>query len=291
MQTASIRALVTLGAVLLAFSAPKAAFAQWHAAAESELSKRTKKLGVLVATGYRAHVVKRGTLMNIGKLGQFVGHDDPKVADAVFEAAAAQLRLEERYEIQRLAIDPEAARAISAKMSEDVVYPKELKKLLEPYYASCQCDALLLIADGRAENMFSETAPSFGPSFSAKAAVSNTGEATKSHLRLGLVFALHDPVEKESVRSTLLSDVPDYSPDVQKYWPQPEGSVPAVYWERMAAYVGALPVLYQRALFRIGLRPSCALPYFDKDAMAQRRGTPPPQVLPGSDPAKCQPAP
>ncbi|MDR7270160.1 hypothetical protein J2X20_002818 [Pelomonas saccharophila] len=258
---------------------------------DTELSKRTRKLGVLVTSGYRAHVVKRGTLMNIGKLGQFVTHDDAGIAEAIFQATLAQLSQEERYEVSRVAIEPEPARAIAAKVVDSWAYPKSWGKLLEPYYDACQCDALLLVTDGSSENMFSETAPSYGPSFSSKAAVSNSGAAVKSHLRLGLVFMLIDPAAKEVVRRAQQSDVPDYSEEVQKYWPPSETPIPDEYWARLAAYVGTPAKLYQKGLFEVGLRPSCALPYFARSNVAQQRGQEPPVTLPGTDPAKCQPEP
>lgn len=262
---------------------------------DTELSKRTKKLGILVASGYRAHVIKRGTLMNIGnKLGRFVAYDDPRVADAIFNAVVAQISQEERYEISRVAIEPEAARAIASKLDDrgiNGMSSKAWDKQLAPYYEACHCDALLLVTDGMSENMFSEVSPSFGPSFSSKAAVSNSGDAVKAHVRMGLVFMLGDAEKKEGSRIVTLSDVPDYSEDVKKYWPPADGEIANEHWDRLASFVGAPAARYQQTLFRIGLRPSCALPYFEHDVMAQRRGNEPPETLPGTDPSKCKPTP
>lgn len=258
---------------------------------DTALSIRAKKLGVLVTSGYRAHVVKRGTMMNFGKLGHFVPYDGAKVADAIFEAVVAQVSQEERYDISRVAIEPEPARVIAGKFADGPADTRIWEKLLAPYYEACHCDALLLVTDGRAENAFSETSPSFGPSFSAKAAVSNTGDAIKSHMRLGLLFVLVDPVARGAATGWGLSDVPDYSEEVAKFWPPSETAIDDAYWDRMAAYVGSPVKRYQQALFRAGLRPSCALPYYEKSATAQRRGEEPPKTLPGTDPAKCQPAP
>ncbi|KQW44871.1 MULTISPECIES: hypothetical protein [unclassified Roseateles] len=283
------RALV---AALFVFSLAHAS-AQSHntATQDTELSKRTKKLGVLVVSGYRAHVIKRGTLMNIGKLGKFASYDEPRLADAIFNAVSMQIRQEERYEISRVRIEPEAARNIATEIYEKYRLPNVWGKLLTPYYESCDCDALLVVTDGPSENPFSETAPSVGPSFSSKAAVSNSGDPIKSHMRLGLLLMLADPVEKRAVRHSLMSDVPDYSEDVQRYWPSSDTQVPQEYWGRLVAYVDSPTKAYQKALFWIGLRPSCALPYFNSSPFAQQRGQQPPEVLPGTDPSKCQPAP
>lgn len=275
-------------ATLLAAGTSLPAHAQWP---NTELSLRTKTLGVLVAAGHRAHVVKRGTLMNLGKLGSFAAYDDSQVADAIFQSVASQLAQEDRYEVSRVAIEPGPARAIAAKVVTSWSIPQSWQPLLAPYYESCHCDALLVVTDGPSENMFSETMPSYGASFSAKAAVSNTGAAIKSHLRLGLVFLLMDPAAKDVARRALESDVPDYSEDVAKYWPPSETDIPAEYWGRLAAYVGSPVKLYQQGLFNVGLRPSCALPYFAKSSVAQQRGMEPPVPLPGTDPAKCQPLP
>lgn len=258
---------------------------------DSDLSKRTKVLGVLVAAGARAHILSRGMLMHVQKDEIYVPTDEPLLADAIFEGLKAELDKEERYEVKRMAMTPDAARqysdAIVKQMRSRTPISGAWNQLLTPYYESCGCDALLVVGDGRVFNEVTEVSANFGPSFAGRGGLAGQGEPEKAQFRVGLMFWLADPVKKEGVRGFTGTDIPDYSTDVASHWPGRDGSVAPKYWQGMADYLRSRTRLYQYSLFMIGLRPSCAMPYFDNDPVLQARGYAPPPLLPGTDPSRC----
>ncbi|MFG6466007.1 hypothetical protein [Roseateles sp. BYS87W] len=259
---------------------------------DSDLTKRTKVLGVAVAAGARVEVFSRGLLMKVSKDNQiYVPTDAPLLSDAIFEGIKAELDLEGRYEVRRIAMEPAAARAYSeavvSEMSRGSRVSGVWNKLLMPYYETCGCDALLVIGDGLAYNELVDAGASFGPSFSGRGGLAGMGAPEKAQFRVGLFFWLADPAKRDGVRQYNKSNIPDYSDDVGALWPGKDGTIAPPYWERMAEYLKRQTPLYQESLHYIGLRPSCALPYFEASATLQARGYAPPQLLEDTDPSRC----
>jgi|GEM_PF-2145893 len=278
-----------LGAVLTAGAAQVSAQGYAARSYDNALSSRTKVLGVAVLSGYRAQVVTLGGLLGIGAANRLVPRDDGLLADSIYAAAKSELDKEERYEIKRLRVEPEQAR----QFSEDLWnrrgnhfgrLPEDLKSI----YADCQCDAVLVITDGPSHNTMVEAGLTYGPSWAGKAGMLGGKEAGSAHMRVGVFALLMDPRADKRVSSARAEERPDYEPASAQNWPGTEGPVSEALWQGMAKYLGGRQQVLRQALYEVGLRPSCALPFFERGGQYGGRNESPPSTLPGSDPSRCQ---
>jgi hypothetical protein len=256
---------------------------------DSALSKRTKVVAVMVASGYQAQVVTLGTLLNVGRLDKTEPRDDDLLSDRVFAQLKAEMELEQRYEVRRLKVSPEQGRNLASTLwnrrdDRFGTWPRDMKEVL----AKCDCDAVLIVADGPSHNTMIEAGFTFGPSFVGKSGVFGGKDVARAHFRVGLLAMLVDPMSGERIRTATVHDRPDYQDDAKAYWPGAEGAVGEVHWSRMANYLDGVTLVYRKALSMVGLRPSCAHRYFvaNAGAMAARSGeAPPPPFV--EDIAKC----
>jgi len=246
---------------------------------DSALSKRAKVVGVMVASGYQVQVVTLGTLLNVGRLERNEPRDDDLLSDRVFAGIKSELALERRYEVRRLQVNAEQARKLTNSLwnrREDRFgsWPTEMKDLV----ANCDCDAVLVVADGPSHNTMVEAGLTFGPSFVGKSGVFGGKDVARAHFRAGLLTMLVDPKSGERIRTATAHDRPDYQEDAKAFWPGSEGSISDTHWNRMARYLEGLGPVYRKSLSMVGLRPSCAHRYAqaNTNAMAARSGEPPP---------------
>ncbi|MBB2486283.1 hypothetical protein H5407_13755 [Mitsuaria sp. WAJ17] len=284
-------ALVAVAAMAANCLLPACAWAERvYQAHDSDLSKRARTVGVMVLSGSRARVQQIGTLL-ISKYNEFrfEPRDDDLLTDAIYRAVQDELMMEARYEVSRLPVDLAFARNVLGELWDPKTgvmnpWPEALVTAIK----AAPTDAVLLIVDGTVYNSAKEAGFFVGPNFVAKGNWVGGGDPTEAHLRFGLRMALFDPVEGKPVRTGYGSDRPDYSPDVATLWPAGGGRPTQAQWQLMADYLGSLKSVYRRALHETGLRPSCALPFYESNRLAQSRGESPPPTLPGTDPARCQ---
>lgn len=253
---------------------------------DSTLSKRTKVVGVMVASGYQAQVVTLGTLLNVGRIDDTIALNDDRLSDRIFTQVKAELELEQRYEVRRLQIRPERARKLVNELwnrheSRFGSWPKDMKELV----SHCECDAVLLLADGPSHNTMVEAGLTFGPSFVGKSGVFGGKEVGRAHVRFGLLAMLVDPTTGDRIRTGTTDDRPDYQSDAKAYWPGADGVVSEAHWQRMSSYLDGLRPVYRGAIAMVGLRPSCAHLYYQSTNTA--RSGEPPQPPPADEAIKC----
>jgi hypothetical protein len=258
-----------------------------YAIFDSAVSKRAKSVSVLVATGYQAQVVTLGKLLNASAIDKTVARNDDLLADRVYTQIKAELEQEQRYQVKRLAIQPERARQLvdglwDRRQDRFGMWPKDMKDLV----ARCECDAVLLVADGPNHNTMVEAGLTFGPSFVGKTGLFGGKDVARAHVRAGFLSVLVDPATGERVRSAVAEDRPDYRDDAATWWPGADGTVSEAHWSRLADYLVGLRPAYRKSLAMVGLRPSCAHLYAPNTAYSGRTGEMPPP-LPEDAAAKC----
>lgn len=283
------RALLACLALYAQLTLPVVAQSTPYSPYDSALSKRAKVVSVMVVSGYQAQVVTLGTLLNVGRLDMTVPRDDDLLSDRVYAQVKAELALEQRYEVRRVQVSPEQARKLddalwSRRDDRFGNWPRDMKDLV----SKCECDAVLLVADGPSHNTMIEAGFTFGPSFVGKSGVFGGKDAARAHFRVGLLAMLVDPTTGDRIRTARAEDRPDYQEDVRAYWPGADGSISEAHWQRMASYLDGVTSVYRKALSMVGLRPTCAHNYFLDRGQAARTGEAPiPQ--PVEDTAKCPP--
>jgi hypothetical protein len=258
-----------------------------YAMYDSALSKRAQSVAVLVATGYQAQVVTLGKLLNASAIDKTVARNDDLLADRVYAQIKTELEQEQRYQVKRVAVQPERARQVvdalwDRRQDRFGTWPKEIKELV----AKCECDAVLLVADGPNHNTMVEAGLTFGPSFVGKTGLFGGKDVARAHLRAGFLSMLVDPATGERIRTAVAEDRPDYRDDAATWWPGAEGTVSDAHWLRLADYLGGLRPVYRKSLAMVGLRPSCAHLYAPTTAYSGRTGEMPPP-LPEGAAAKC----
>lgn len=256
---------------------------------DNALSARSKVIGVAVLSGYRADVVTLGGLMGFGYANRLVTRNDGLISDRLYETLKTELDREERYEVKRLAVEPAQARQfVNEIWDRRSSRFGKLSAELQALTAGCQCDAVLLLADGPNHNTMAEAGLSHGPAWAGTAGALGGKTATKAHMRVGWYAMLIAPETGKRVASALVEERPDYAPASAENWPGQEGEVSEQLWQRMADYLGRREPLLRKALYEVGLRPSCALPFFETGGQYSSRSQFPPSTLPGSDPQRCQ---
>lgn len=256
---------------------------------DSSLSKRTKTVAVMVVTGNGVRVQKAGAWLTKDNPVTVEGRDDGLLTDAIFQAVREELMLEERYEVFRHPVEPSFARSETARLWNSRT--GELEPWSDTLMAAAKtakADAVLMLLDGPARNIFLEPPFYYGPTFLGVGGLLDGKEASEAHLRTGLFAVLVDPVDGKRVRFSQVDDRPALSKELGKYWPSGGGRPSDAQWQLMADYLGSLKPIYRKALLEVGLRPSCALPFYERNPLAQARGESPPPTLPGTDPARCQ---
>jgi hypothetical protein len=237
--------------------------------------------------GYQAQVVTLGKLLDTGAVDRLVARDDDLLAGRVYAQIRAELEQEQRYQVKRLAIEPERARQLvgalwDRRQDRFGTWPKDIKDLV----ARCACDAVLLVADGPNHNTMVEAGVTFGPSFVGKTGLFGGKDVARAHVRAGFLSMLVDPATGERIRTAVANDRPDYLDDAAAYWPGADGTISQAHWQRMADYLTSLTPAYRKALAMVGLRPSCAHLYAPNTAYSGRTGEMPPP-LPEDTAAKC----
>lgn len=159
---------------------------------------------------------------------------------------------------------------------------------LKNVYRDCQCDAVLVLADGPGHNPCADDAFTCGPTWVGKRGLLGGSQIAKAQLRMGLVALLIDPATGERDGTGAASHRTEPADAIQSHWPGEEGPITEQHWAQMANYLGHQRAMVRQSLYWTGLRPSCALPYFAKKSPAQARDLEPPATLPGTDPDRCQ---
>lgn len=275
--------------VLLTLACAVASAQRTERTYDTKLTKRIKTLGVVVASGFQVHVMTTGGLM-LRRDGRFTtAHEGTQLADSLYAAISSELDMEQRYEFKRLPILPETARAVvNALWDQRTGRYGKLATELKSVYRECQCDAVLLVADGPGHNPIVDDAHTFGPTWVGKRSFLGGSQIAKSQLRMGLIAVLIDPATGERDGIGEASSRTEPVDASESNWPGEEGPVGEHHWNQMAAYFAQLNPAVRQALYWVGVRPSCALPYFSKKSPAEARDLEPPATLPGTDPAKCQ---
>jgi hypothetical protein len=284
--------LKTFLALLVAFSSTLGhSFAM---AQSSEASEPEQKLTVVVLAGEQLDLVRIGAMV-FGNKRSSVKLADNTFHETIAAAIASELKIEGRYRIETV-IPSQAESASTRKAIQDAIggfftrsfstVPAELSALTQ----QSQCSRLLLVL-----GTFTTDGPNSNQSYGPIAWVAGSGfgdEPSRSALSIPLEYILVDPIGVKLLASAGSTDDDNYrfadSPIDPKLWHRPMLEVSSDAWAALHhAAKTLMSKSVKRPLFKVGLRPSCALRF--QPPQRVRPGEPRPEqpVPAGADPAKC----
>lgn len=272
-------------------------------AAPTDLALRTKVISVVVLAGQDVQLARVGVMV-FGNKRAVVPAPDEALQTLIFDAVKLQIEQEGRAEVRRVALKPDEMRRMADKAYAGITFfgpsIRDLAVDLAPLRKECACDALLVVAESK--GLTDPNSNQIFKGLSWIASSSLTGEtvnrsAAAAFLLIYLVDAQTGEVVGTQTNAADTWGLPVPVPLPPENWPLEMTSISVEQWSTfLQAQSTGVNATLRRPLYRLGLKPSCALHFFrienpvSRGNPRQNPTTPPspPPLLEGADPAKCK---
>lgn len=230
-----------------------------------------RRIAIAVWVGHELKLQQMGTLVFGNQFGAVRASDD-QLATLVYTAIERELALERRFELRRLAVPPSELAKLASKAAErstNVWMPSIGHMLAElgPLRAQCNCDAILVAAEGNAEIELTNQRVRGLTMFRRPQTPPDSVMAVSS-LALFLVDSQSGNVVARSTTGPSVAFVrmqwPGNASDVRELDP---AAWTAMYDGLYASVAGAL----MPSLYEVGLRPSCTYLFYLRRTPPQKR--------------------
>lgn len=271
------------------------------ASPRSDIATRASRVAVAVVAGEELDLVRIGFLV-FGNERAKAEPPGTMLADAIYEEVSGELAREEKFEIRRLDVPLNRMKDVRASIrsafggfdgNELKAMPAELVQLA----ASCQCDALLVALGGIGVEDMVDSNQRFGP----LAWVTGRGigdKPSRTYVSVAIDFLLVDVAKMASggveYGRRLNRSLGGVAPIDASLWPIDMKRVDAAAWPVLVGGIRKATAGSARVpLYKLGLRPSCALRLasFDPTPAVDPLSTvpkDPPKLPPGVRAEQCE---
>jgi hypothetical protein len=278
-------------AALTAVAAVVLANAGSAAAQPNELGFGARRIAVVVWAGHELKLQRMGFMVFGNQYGKVPERGD-RLAAALYAAVEHELNLEQRYDVRRVPTAPTELPRLSERAHEGstrfwAASIEDLGNEIDRLRADCRCDALLVVAEARAE------VPGTNQFFRGITLFRNASD--KASLAAPLVLYLVDPATGKTVAKSGANVL--YRASTDAGWAGKAEEVHTLDDAAWAAVTDGLRRTLQsslpEALDRLGLRPSCSRFFYEWTTQpnqrepASERYVPPPRIPEGADPSRC----